>query len=76
MAGIITTQPMEITLIIDEQGTITYLGKAKLGTATSDAAWQIRRINFSGTTNTFQYANGSRRYDQIWDNRASLTYTN
>ena len=76
MAGIINPKEAEITLLIDEQGTTTYLGRAKRGTATSDAAWQIRRITFNGTTNTFQYANGSNRYNQIWDNRTSLTYSN
>lgn len=76
MANIIKSKEPEITLLIDEQGTITYLGRAKIGTSEGDASWQIRRIQLIGTQNTFQYANGSRRYNQIWSNRASLTYSN
>lgn len=76
MANITRAREPEITLLIDEQGAITYLGRAKLGTATSETKWQVRRIQLSGTQNTFQYANGSRRYNQIWDNRAALSYSN
>jgi len=76
MAEIIQTKPAEITLLVDEQGSITYIGRAKKGTALNDPFWQIRRIQFSGTTNTFQYANGSARYNQVWNNRGGLIYSN
>lgn len=75
MATILPTQSNETALQIDETGTTTYIGRAKIGTAGSVAAWQIRRIVSSGTIDSFQYANGSRRYNQIWDNRSSLTYS-
>lgn len=66
----------EKTMLIDEVGTITYIGLAKLGTATTDAKWQIRRIQLDGTTTSLQYANGSRRFNQVWDDRSILTYSN
>ena len=58
--------------IYDEQGLVTYIGKAAPGTATSAANWQIRKIDeTSGTVIT--WANGGIS-NQIWDNRASLSY--
>lgn len=76
-----TNQSQELTVMIDAAQSvptnITYIGKAKLGTATSDAGWQILRIEQStdGIT-TVLYANGSNRWNQVWDDRESLTYSN
>ena len=51
---------------------ITYLGYAKPGTtATSEARWGIVKIQSDGTT----YPNGMLNYDQVWDDRLSLTYS-
>lgn len=72
---ILPTAESERDILIDEQGAITYIGIAPLGSATSTEVWQIRRIQLDGTTSKFKYANGSRRFNQIWDNRASLTYS-
>ena len=50
-----------------------YIGKAAPGTATSAALWQIHRHNTaSGIVTTWADSNG--KYDNIWDNRASLVY--
>ena len=55
---------------------ISYVGKAPAGSATSAAAWQIAYLVTDSSGNlTMTYANGSSAYDQIWDNRASLTYS-
>jgi len=67
----------EVTTLIDDAGgDTTYFGRAKLGTATNVSKWQILRISVDGTVVMFQYANGSRRYNQKWDDRADLTYSN
>lgn len=51
---------------------VTYLGYAKPGTtATSQASWAIVKVEATGTT----YTNGLLSYDQVWDNRLSLTYS-
>lgn len=76
MSTLYPTPVKEKTMLIDEVGTITYIGVAKLGVATSDAQWQIRKIQLDGTTTSLQYANGSRRYNQVWDDRSILTYSN
>ena len=79
MPEIVTTSAKtpELTTLVDEvNSNLTYIGLGKLGTADSDAKWQIRKIEKIGSVTTIQYADGNRRYDNVWDDRASLTYTN
>ncbi len=48
---------------------------ASTGPATSAACWAIKRLTYSGDLVTaIQWASGSPRQNQIWDNRASLSY--
>lgn len=54
-------------------GDIDYIGEAAIGTATSAASWRIKKIDSSSGT-VITYA-GTGVFDQIWDNRASLTYS-
>ncbi len=70
------TREPELVTKIDEIGQTTYIGTAKLGVADSAAKWQIRRINRVGTATDIQYADGNRRFDNIWENRTILTYSN
>lgn len=51
---------------------ITYKGKAVPGSATSDAAWQIARLD-ENTNLDLLYADGGA-FTQIYDNREALTY--
>lgn len=55
---------------IQVSGNYTYIGKAPCGSATSDAKWQIKRID--ATTGTIiQWADGDKFFDNIYDNRAT-----
>jgi len=56
---------------------IVYEGWAAPGTATSAAAWQICKHTYDGTPNrlTTKFAGGTNDYNQVWDNRASLSYS-
>jgi len=58
-------------LILDETTTtsVTYVGKAALGSATSAAVWQIQKIDeSSGLVITW---GGTGAFDQVYDNRAT-----
>ena len=57
--------------------TVSYLGIADAGTATSAASWQIQRITFGASDQdvTIEFADGDVSYDNVWDNRASLSYS-
>lgn len=64
--------------LIDETTTtdVTYIGKAvPTGSAinTSSSVWQITKIDESSGT-VITYADGDLLFNNIWDNRASLTY--
>lgn len=59
----------------DVGGGVTYVGKAVVGTLPSAASWQISRITETAGDIVIQYADGNASFDNIWDNRASLTYS-
>jgi hypothetical protein len=69
---------VQLAVQIDDVSTasVTYVGKATIGSAISSAVWQIAKIDESGSPITFtkKYA-GSGNFTQIWSNRTSLTYT-
>lgn len=53
-----------------------YVGYAVPGSATSAAVWQIRKFTYVGTNPTaIRFAGGSRLFNAVWDDRASLSYS-
>lgn len=55
---------------------VTYIGEALPGTATSAASWRIRRLTIQSDSDIeILYADGNDSYDNIWDNRLSLSYS-
>lgn len=52
----------------------TYYGGADASSATSAAVWQIERKSVSGTVTTWQWADGDTEFNNVWDNRTTLTY--
>lgn len=72
------TKKAERTKKIDiYSDTTTYVGEAKIGAGSSGASaiWKIKRIFTNGTVTTVAYADGNTRYDNIWDNRTTITYS-
>ena len=60
----------------DAGSSIVYYGYANPGTATSAASWRIMKMDKSADPDfTITWADGNDNYDNIWDNRASLTYS-
>jgi len=53
---------------------VDYVGEASIGTATSAASWRIKKVD-SASGIIIQWADGNASFDNIWDNRASLTYS-
>lgn len=64
-----------ISLVDEASSTVTYLGKAVPSSITSAAVWQIQRISVSGTITAIELADGNAKFDNIWNNRASLSYS-
>jgi hypothetical protein len=53
-----------------------YIGFAVPGSASSAAVWQIKKITYSGSNITVvEFADGDTKFDNIWDNRTSLSYS-
>lgn len=76
--GSVSTSPASANnVIMREKSTdadIIYIGEATNATATSAASWKITRLDLN-TLLDVTYADGNLNYDNIWDNRESLTYT-
>jgi hypothetical protein len=56
-------------------GSVIYCGWAERGSLTSAAKWRIKRITISGSLISMSWADGNINFDNIWNNRASLTYS-
>lgn len=55
--------------------TTAYLGEAAVGSATSASAWRISKFTFSAEGDVIiEYADGNANFDNVWDNRTSLSY--
>lgn len=66
----------EVSVRTDDTGTgTTYIGEAAPGTATSAAGWRVRRMVEAGADITVLWADGDAHFDNVWDNRASLSYS-
>lgn len=63
----------KFTLRLATVGAVDYVGEASIGTATSAASWRIKKVD-STTGLILQWA-GTGVFDQVWDNRASLSYS-
>jgi hypothetical protein len=68
----VTLFPASAKRLIDEaSSTLTYVGVAAPGTATStEKAWLIEKISVSGSVTTITHAT-----DKAWDDRATATYS-
>lgn len=63
--------------LIDETTTANtaYIWTATIWSATSSAVWRIKRIDESGSVTNIWWADSNTNFDNIRDNRASLSYS-
>ncbi len=62
------------TRVDEASATVSYIGQAVTGSSTATAVWRIKKMDTtSGIVIT--WADGNPNFDNIWDNRASLTYS-
>lgn len=75
------TAKVEETSLIDKaSATVTYIGWASPGSDTTpgkaDARWKIKKIDTTTETDqSIVWCDGNTNYDNVWDNRASLSYS-
>lgn len=71
-----STTPSGVALELDVASTtVTYVGEAEAGSAASAAAWRVRKLTKTGDNLSIKWADGDTLFDNVWDNRASLTYS-
>ena len=61
-----------LTLRTDEGATYMYIGEALPGSDPADDVWRLKRLTLAN--NFILWADGDTNFDNIWDNRAILTY--
>ena len=66
-----------IAMEFDGSDNPIYIGKAIADSLKSDPVWQIQRITYDGNGNPtdFKWANGVSSFENIWNNRAALSYS-
>ena len=60
---------------IDEVGDVLYVGQAVPSSSDLSAVWQIQRITTTGPDIVIEWADGSTSFNNIWNNRLSLSYS-
>lgn len=60
---------------IDDQTSTIYIGYAPMNSAPDVAIWSIKRLTLLGGAITIEWADGNDLNDNVWDNRASLSYS-
>lgn len=53
--------------------TVAYLGIAAIKSANSAPVWQIKKLDYT-TGVDIKWADGDQGFDNVWDDRATLTY--
>lgn len=59
----------------DASSTVTYVGEAAVASSEGSATWRIKKLETTGTVLKITWADGNNNFDNIWTNRASLSYS-
>jgi len=54
---------------------VVYIGKAAIGSSAASAVWQIKKLDTSTLALDKTWADGNDSFDNVWNNRASLSYS-
>lgn len=73
--GGVVTEGNFTTYVDAVSDTVTYIGKTQIGTPTSVAEWQIKKITISGTVTAITWAQATDGFTNEWDERASYSYS-
>lgn len=59
---------------IDDLGSTIYIGYGAPDSQTNEAVWKIKKLTTVGTVTSVQWCDGNDLFDNVWDDRVSLTY--
>ena len=66
--------PNTVRVDASVEGT-TYIGESKPGTAVSSPLWRVKKIVTATGITSITFADGNDFFDNVWDDRGSLTYS-
>lgn len=70
-----TSSPTPYSLQYEEaSSTVTYIGEAASGSATSSAVWRIKKMDTSSGI-VITWASGTTAFDKTWTGRAGYSYS-
>lgn len=70
------TQDVPNKVLLDTSSSSTvYVGEAVPNSATSSALWRVYKVAVGATSTAVTFADGNDDFDNIWDDRSSLTYS-
>lgn len=75
--GTVTNVEEDYAIRIDEaNSTTTYYGYALPvnGGSPAEAVWKILRKRYDATSSVYTYADSDKSFNNVWDNRATLSY--
>ncbi len=64
----------EPALVDESNPNIIYKGYANPGAKMEEPVWAIQKISYTDDVCTYQWADGNKDFDNIWDNRTALVY--
>lgn len=62
------------TLVDEADASTTYIGEAMPNADPTAAVWRITLVDTSTNPTTIQFADGDSNFDNVWDDRAALSY--
>ena len=65
----------ECRLVDESNSNVVYKGFANPGALTSQAVWAIQKITNNAGILSYQWADGNKNFDNIWNNRKILPYS-
>jgi hypothetical protein len=68
-----TSAPTLTPMLDDSADPVLYVGEAQPGVATSAPLWRIKRVDVSAGAIT-AWADSDANFDNVWDDRVSLSY--
>jgi hypothetical protein len=78
LQGLITSLDNKAFLqpsLVDNSGAgVVYKGYSAVGTLTTSPLWAIEKVRSQSGLETHTWADGNKNFDNIWNNRESLTY--
>jgi len=76
-ADLLFTKKIAYVASGDGAGQIEYIGYSLPGTTESQPRWLIKKLTYDSSHRQTdeQFAGGASNFDQIWSNRASLSYS-